>query len=104
MNALRQGDVFLIPKAIPAAVSEVARDAGRVVLAYGEATGHSHAIGAPIATLLRTETDERFLRIVGAPVDLVHEEHATISVAPGEYRVVIGREWSSDMEVRQVVD
>ena len=101
---LRQGDVFVIPATIPASVTEVPRDAGRVILAYGEVTGHSHAIVAPSATLLRTETDERFLRIVGTPVDLVHEEHAAIQIAPGEYRVVIGREFTSEMAAERVLD
>lgn len=102
---LRQGDVFLIPVgSVPAGSTEVDREGGAVVLAWGEVTGHRHQIAGPAATLLRTETDDRFLRIVGAPVDLVHEEHSTIEIAPGEYRVVIGREWSSDMESRQVVD
>lgn len=104
-QSLRQGDVFLIPVgSIPDGTAEVARDNGRVVLAYGEVTGHSHAIAAPAATLLRTDTDERFLRIVGAPVDLVHEEHTTIEIAPGEYRVVIGREFSADMAAERVLD
>lgn len=100
----RQGDVLLVPvPSIPAA-SEVARDRGRVILAYGEVTGHAHAITAPGATLLTTEDNARFLRIVGAPADLTHEEHATITIAPGEYRVVTHREWTDQMGVRPVVD
>lgn len=100
---LRQGDVFLIPAAVPSKVTEVARDKGRVILAYGEVTGHAHAIASPSATLMRTETDERFLRIVEA-APLTHEEHGTIQIAPGEYRVVIGREFTSDMAAERVVD
>jgi hypothetical protein len=101
---LRQGDVYLISAAIPDGTTTVARDNGRVILAYGEVTGHSHAIAAPEATLVRTVEDERFLRIVGSAVDLVHEEHATITVAPGEYRVVIGREFTADMAAERVID
>ena len=101
----RQGDVFLFPVATaPAATIDVPRDNGRVVLAYGEVTGHAHAIAAPGATLVRTKTDERFLSIVGAPAPLVHEEHATIEVAPGTYRVIIDREWTDDLASRPVLD
>lgn len=100
---VRQGDVLLVPvPSIPDSATEVPRDRGRVILAYGEVTGHAHAITAKGATLL-TEQDQRFLRIVGT-ADLVHEEHSTIAVAPGEYRVVIHREWTDEMGVRPVVD
>ena len=48
---VRQGDVLLVPvDAIPEAAKPVARDHGRVVLAYGEATGHAHAISSAAAT------------------------------------------------------
>lgn len=50
---LRQGDVLLVEvtEEIPAEAKKVERDHGRVVLAYGEATGHAHAIPHPGATL-----------------------------------------------------
>ena len=101
---LRQGDVFLVPATIPPDAAPVARDAGRVILAYGEATGHAHAVAAPTATLLTDPKNARFLRIVGSGATLTHEEHGSIQIAPGEYRVVIGREWSSDMAARAVID
>ncbi len=105
MYTIRQGDVYLVPVTrIPAGAQPVAREGGRVVLAHGEATGHAHAIAAPEATLLTDTENARFLRIVGSGATLVHEEHAAIEIAPGTYRVVIGREWSADMAARQVVD
>lgn len=100
---VRQGDVYVIPATIPSGATEVPRDNGRVVLAWGEVTGHAHAIAAPEATLLRTEA-ETFLRIVNSGVDLVHEEHASIQIAPGDYRVVIGREFTADMAAQRVID
>jgi hypothetical protein len=104
MELVRQGDVFIIPAKIPKGATEVPRDNGRVILAYGEVTGHAHAIAAPEATLLTDADNARFLRIVGSGATLTHEEHAAIQVAPGEYRVVIGREWTPAMGARQVVD
>lgn len=41
----RQGDVLLTPvSSLPAGCTEVPHDKGRIVLAYGEVTGHAHAI------------------------------------------------------------
>jgi len=92
----RQGDVLLRRvEAIPTEAREVERDAGRIILAYGEVTGHAHAISAPDseATLLSTDENERFLRLV-ADVALEHEEHATLVIPTGIYRVVQQREWA----------
>ena len=92
----RQGDVLLrAVDAIPdSARFVVKRDAGRIVLAYGEVTGHAHAIEASEAeaTLLRDER-ARFLRLI-ADVDLTHEEHATVRVPAGAYEVIQQREWT----------
>jgi hypothetical protein len=81
---LRQGDVLLVPGvALPAAAKPVARDAGRVVLAYGEVTGHAHAVLDRTATLYQ-DTDRRFLEIVAGldVAELTHEEHGTITLTP----------------------
>ena len=89
---VRQGDVLLVPvDEIPEAATVVPRDQGRVILAYGEATGHAHAFEAFAATLLQEE-DRRYLHLREA-APLIHEEHAPITVAPGRYRVVIQREF-----------
>jgi hypothetical protein len=99
----RQGDVLLRPvETIPTAAREVERDAGRIILAHGEVTGHAHAISAPPAeaTLLTTDENERFLRLVD-DVALEHEEHATLVIPAGMYRVVQQREWA-DVDDGQV--
>lgn len=101
---IRQGDVYLIPAAIPANATPVPRDGGRVVLAYGEVTGHSHAIADRAAEQFEAD-NARFLRIVGVlDVDLAHEEHSTIAVSPGEWLVIAPREWTRDLGERRVVD
>ena len=102
----RQGDVALVPvAALPENLVEVPRDKGRLVLAYGEVTGHAHVIDAPPeeATLLTTAEGERFLRILVAS-HLVHEEHATIAIEPGLYRLPPQVEWSDELEPRRVLD
>ena len=102
---VRQGDVLLRRiDAIPADAKPVKRDAGRIILAYGEVTGHAHAICDPHAQLLQlpreltdAEIDERFLAITGAEATLQHEEHAAITIPPGTYQVTRQREYAGPM-------
>jgi hypothetical protein len=90
---VRQGDVLLVPvEEIPATARPVGRDAGRVVLAYGEVTGHAHAIRAAGARQLEAD-GRRYLAVADHAVTLEHEEHGPIVVAPGTYRIVIQREY-----------
>lgn len=96
----RQGDVLLrVVDAIPVAADPCGREAGRIILAHGEVTGHAHAIDAPDAeaTLLTTAENQRFLRLV-ADVDLRHEEHATIRLPAGSYEVILQREWTDEQD------
>jgi hypothetical protein len=64
---IRQGDVILIPvDSIPANAVELdARQGGKVILAYGEVTGHHHRFeaGSYATTLLRTDDGSTFLRV-----------------------------------------
>ena len=92
----RQGDVLVRRvTSIPERATPVERDAGRIILAYGEVTGHAHAIKAPEAeaTLLSVSANERFLRLL-RDVDLVHEEHTTIHLPAGDYQVTRQRVWT----------
>ncbi|GAB2919332.1 hypothetical protein ACFMQL_20955 [Nonomuraea fastidiosa] len=86
----RQGDILLVPvpeESAPTTLRPEPRDArGRMVLAYGEATGHAHAIAGP-GTL-----SQGFLHLPEGG-RLVHEEHAAIVLPKGWYRVVRQREY-----------
>ena len=103
----RQGDVFLISvKSIPAnAIQEAEKD--RVILAYGEVTGHSHAFYTDRVRFFRETCSDgvrAFIDVVGdASVSLKHEEHTTIEVPPGKYEVRIQSEYSP-AEIRRVCD
>lgn len=98
----QHGDVIIRSVTnIPPTATLVPRDNNRVILAYGEVTGHAHAIVAPSDDVVLTEiiplTDqeemrERFLQI-DREVALTHEEHATIMLPPGKYSVTIQREY-----------
>ncbi len=104
-HQFRQGDVFLERvDAIPSNVKVRPKDHGRVILAYGEVTGHAHAIAEPeTAAIFDGEGGEFFLRIE-SDTGLVHEEHARIDLPEGTYRGRIQREWTDADEPRQVAD
>ena len=103
----RQGDVMLrrVDK-MPDAVKPVERDNGRVVLAYGEVTGHSHALASPrVAMFMDTGgAGGRYIRVQpGEAVALEHEEHSTILIEPGDYQVIQQTEYTPEA-VRNVAD
>lgn len=102
---IRQGDMALIAvEAIPDDAVVLPRDeSDRIVLAYGEVTGHAHALHEPGVTMLRTASQQVFLRVL-EPSNLVHEEHDRITIPSGLYRVVRQREWSDADEPVQVED
>ena len=74
----------------------------RAVLAEGEATGHYHAVymndmldSAGITLCANSEYDRqnRGIIVTGAPVELKHEEHDTITLEPGFYLQRIVKEY-----------
>lgn len=142
----RQGDVLIRPVAsIPDGLKKVPLDKGRVILAYGEVTGHAHAVIGDVEFLAADleEMEQRFLRVeasqefevpvfgeqklvghtkerivfetgeiqeMGEPIfkaeqagtemvpgaQIVHEEHATVTLPPGEYEVIRQREYAPE--------
>ena len=117
MKMFRQGDVLLINVTSMRLNREVAHaelsgrlkdvtPPDRIVLAFGEVTGHAHAIypnkeGLLPAKLWDTGA-ERFLQVM-EKTELRHEEHALIELDVGDYRVVRQREYTDDVE-RLVAD
>lgn len=98
----RQGDVLLAGVATLPERAEDANVEGRIVLAYGEVTGHAHAIACHQARLF-LDGDSRYLVVGEDGADLVHEEHSTIHLKHGVYRIVQQREYIP-MSSRLVVD
>ena len=123
MKIYRQGDVAIIATKDRdcSKLQAVPRDAGRIVLAYGEVTGHAHAIPSPHASLYLDDSTiaapdamQEIARLGGGlipdrvlradqPVRLLHEEHAPIDLPAGSYIVRIQREYSPQ-ELRNVAD
>jgi hypothetical protein len=105
---IRQGDVLLIPvTTTPNNTRPVKRDRGRVVLAYGEITGHAHTITDKDVRLVTSEQAQELrtwlLVETEKPAALTHEEHDTLLVPPGAYEVRIQREYSPEA-IRNVAD
>jgi hypothetical protein len=105
---VRQGDVLLrrvesIPET--AKVAEKKDQAGndRIVLAYGEVTGHAHAIhDLDVVDVFVTGEGVMYLQ-VKEEAKLQHEEHGTIALPPGNYERTIQREYSPEA-IRDVRD
>lgn len=99
----RQGDVLLVKvemDTIPQdAVKEITEN--RVVLAYGEVTGHAHAIDSALAGLYSWRNDRLLMAKPGAT--LLHEEHSAIDLEPGIYKVIQQREYEPGSS-RPVID
>jgi hypothetical protein len=86
----RQGDVLLVKAAMPRGAQKHPVDR-RIVLALGEASGHAHAIDASFADLYSHGLETFVMVKPGA--QLVHEEHASIPLTPGAYKLVLQREF-----------
>jgi len=114
----QQGDVLL--KRVAALPEGLEKFDGEKALQHGETTGHMHRFdaGAAVDLFVRPEAERVFLNngntivpgigkflIVREPSALSHEEHRTLTIAPGIYEMDLVREYDYDsQEVRWVVD
>jgi hypothetical protein len=103
-----QGDIILekVKDATPGTPVTPDPD-GAVVLARGEVTGHRHAFYDGGVTLFRDDSLARDIPgglyvghvVVTEPsADLQHEDHGTITLPKGTYRVRRQREYTSEMD------
>ena len=100
MTQFRHGDVMIesvdqLPK--------TSRKSSHVILAHGEVTGHSHRIEDREAAVLYECPEGLFLEVTAAKAKVVHEEHQTIELEKGLYRVWRQREYSPE-EIRTIRD
>lgn len=113
-QTFRQGDVILIATSkAPSAQAKRIADNGRTILAYGEVTGHAHeVIAMPAidnrddvpAMELFEEPDGTRLLVVRRAVELQHQEHGRIALAPNvTYEVRRQREYTPEA-IRSVQD
>lgn len=99
----RQGDVALVEMDKVPDLTERGKEVvrGRVVLALGEITGHSHVLAGEVAEFV-APSGARMVW-VEAPAEVVHQEHAAIEILPGWYWVQQQREYQPDA-IRNVAD
>jgi hypothetical protein len=108
MQTIRQGDVLFIP----VQAEELSRvqlhditnkDGFRKdgVIQEGEATGHHHKLAVlENAEVFRPAWGDSLVRVGPNGVSIVHEEHATVTLAPNTtYKVHIAREFDYLREV-----
>ncbi len=95
----QQGDV-LITK-----VSEIkGNKLNHLILAKGEKTGHCHTITEGDAELYEYE-GTMFLRVNSKEAVLTHQEHDTIVIPKGDYKINIVREYDHfSEEAKKVQD
>jgi hypothetical protein len=123
MKMFRQGDVLLVAiRPLLARKVRRGRDMRelkdgkpRVVLAHGEVTGHAHVVFSGKESGRGKGSVDLFesldgpvgvsvvLEVKGRAAELRHEEHRTIVLPRGFYRVVRQREYSPEA-IRQVAD
>ena len=103
-GVIRQGDVLLVPtmrRKLPQGKACEVRD-GRLILAYGEATGHHHSVSVMDAEMVEAAAGV-FLRIMRA-TPLEHQEHMAHVLEPGVYEVRRQVEYAPKALPRRVAD
>lgn len=100
MKMYRQGDVLIV-EAKRGPMRGQVKPASDNVLVYGEATGHAHRVESDTAIIMDTPDG----KTVDAPhgFRVVHEEHDTIEIPEGFYRIVRQREYDEE-QIRYVAD
>lgn len=98
---IQQGDVQLFPEPIPHGLEKLKGN----VVQEGEHTGHAHRLFDGNFQLFECpKTKARHLRVL-EPVNFRHEEHKTLTIPPGDYRIGIIQQWDYDTEEsKRVID
>lgn len=97
---IRHGDVIL--ERIDVLPNDVVlKKVDRAVLAEGEVTGHFHVLQSEC--LFAEQEGVKFVDLSQDAL-LVHEEHNTLLIPKGVYKVVLQREVDLLGQVRQVMD
>jgi len=99
MKMYRQGDVLILE--IPASAAIRGKVTADRILVYGEATGHAHRIDSDVPVIMDSPQGKTISSVV--PFRLVHDEHDTIEIPEGTYRVIRQREYD-ETEIRYVTD
>lgn len=103
---LQQGDVLITQiDRLPSGLKALQPKARGYVIAEGEVTGHAHTIAPEAVESMFVDNAGVIYAQLARQVDLLHEEHGPVSLAPGLYRFNGVQEYDHfQEEARQVVD
>ena len=98
-DMIQQGDVVIVR------VEKIqGKKLNHLTLAQGESTGHHHTITEGDAELYEQE-GTLFLRVKSKEATLTHQEHNTVTIPKGDYKINIVREYDHfSEEARNVRD
>lgn len=101
---IQQGDVIIESiDAIPENTRKGKIKNGKIVLAEGEVTGHAHKITEIAGVVFQEGTDGMFYLLNKKELTVTHEEHKTVTVPPGTWRVRKVREYDHFAEETRAV-
>lgn len=95
----RQGDIFFVSTDCVPGKGKRQEDG---IIARGDVTGHVHRISDEAKAVLIIVSGVAYIRAT-EDTDIVHDEHHTITLPPGDYKVFRQREYTPD-GWRQVAD
>ena len=101
-----QGDVVITAiDMLPQNAKKKSYSNDRLILAEGENTGHAHAVYGDGAELWEDARNKDLYLVALKEVQVIHEEHRPVIIAPGTYKVFIVEEYDYFLEeTRKVVD
>ena len=103
MKQLRQGDVLLQQVTeVPATAIHEPPQRGKIVLALGEVTGHSHTIDADAADWWKDGGDD-YVSVITS-TNGTHQEHGPLPLEAGEKFIKIQQREYTPKAIRNVAD
>ena len=75
---------------------------GKHILARGEKTGHTHTVDASAVDLFNVAIGK--VVVVKQPVFVYHQEHDPLELPPGDYDVVLQRQYVPQARPTRVMD
>jgi hypothetical protein len=99
---IRHGDIILTP--ITGELPETLKAVRGTALATGTATGHSHRFAPAAHAKLYDSGDGVLILRVAKAVKVSHEEHETVTLGEGDWRVTHKRQYDAANGWVNVVD
>lgn len=90
MTQYRQGDILV--HSIESLPESAKLQQGPCILAHGKTTGHNHQVLRGASRFL--EGEDQYLEVTDQEAALVHDEHSTLLLPRGFYRVVRQRQYT----------